>query len=313
VLIQPSTTLLAFLLSILTIVCVPGWAQQMDHSVKVDGVARTYELHIPDSLPKPAPLVIVFHGGGGKASGIRRTSGMDKIADEYGFVAAYPQGIGLVWNDGGSDLTNNKFPRDDVAFTRALIKDIAKLVPIDEKQVFACGLSNGGCMSARLALEAPDIISAVAMVGSGLYEKQKQEHPNPHPFPVLFIEGTADPCYVYKGGQSIGPKFGKMFRSTEHGIILSCDDAISFWCIVNKCDNSPEISKIPHVTNDETSTTYKLWKGANGNDVAAYVILAGGHCWPGGVQYFPVSVIGKTTYDFSASEAIWQFFSKHSH
>jgi polyhydroxybutyrate depolymerase len=152
------------------------------------------------------------------------------------------------------------------------------------------------------------------MVDGGLYVRHKEQHPNPKPIPVMIIQGTDDPCFPYKGGQTHGPNIGgsRMFRGQPHGISMSTDEALSFWCLVNHCRSTPQTNLIPHVSQDHTSTTYELFSGAEGNDVAAYIVTGGGHCWPGGRQYFPVSVIGKTTNDFSASEAIWQFFAAHS-
>ena len=40
-------------------------------------------------------------------------------------------------------------------------------------------------------------------------------------------------------------------------------------------------------------------------------VIGGGHTWPGGLQYLPESVIGKTSREFNASEVIWQFFKAH--
>ncbi len=34
----------------------------------------------------------------------------------------------------------------------------------------------------------------------------------------------------------------------------------------------------------------------------------GGHTWPGGVQYLPVSTIGRTSADINAGQEMWQFF-----
>jgi poly(3-hydroxybutyrate) depolymerase len=37
----------------------------------------------------------------------------------------------------------------------------------------------------------------------------------------------------------------------------------------------------------------------------------GGHMWPGGTQYFPASLIGTVSQDFSANDAMWAFFARH--
>lgn len=38
--------------------------------------------------------------------------------------------------------------------------------------------------------------------------------------------------------------------------------------------------------------------------------LGGGHTWPGGNQYLPERIIGKTSMDIDASEIIWDYFAK---
>jgi polyhydroxybutyrate depolymerase len=276
------------------------------------GLERLTIVYVPPSYDgkKSVPMVILFHGGGGRASGIRRISSMDRVADTHGFVVVYPQGLNRVWNDGGSDL-GQRPPRDDIGFVRELVKDVSRKVSVNSRQVFACGFSNGGALTARLILEAPDLLAAGAMVGSGLYAKQMQDHPHPKPMPVLFIEGTQDPCHPYQGGEAIGPRMDGLFKGEHHGVVLSSDAVVSFWRKTNGCEGKPEVIELPHKTRDNTSTTYRRWTGASGNDVAEYIVQGGGHCWPGGLQYFPVAVIGKTSYDFDASEAIWQFFERH--
>ena len=49
-----------------------------------------------------------------------------------------------------------------------------------------------------------------------------------------------------------------------------------------------------------------------GADVVFYRVEGGGHTWPGGRQYLPERVIGKTNRDISASEVIWRFFNEHA-
>jgi len=49
-----------------------------------------------------------------------------------------------------------------------------------------------------------------------------------------------------------------------------------------------------------------------GSDKRLIIAVIGGrHTWPGGLQYLPESVIGKTSREFNASEVIWQFFKEH--
>jgi polyhydroxybutyrate depolymerase len=42
------------------------------------------------------------------------------------------------------------------------------------------------------------------------------------------------------------------------------------------------------------------------------VIEGGGHTWPGGPQYLPAFLIGKASHSLDATQAIWDFFKRHS-
>src|SRR5665213_2321117 len=84
----------------------PALATAEVQSVTVAGTPRGYAVHLPNGRAPgaPAPLVLVFHGGGGNAANIARKSGMDAQADREGFIAVYPNGTGrranqfLTWN-----------------------------------------------------------------------------------------------------------------------------------------------------------------------------------------------------------------------
>ena len=61
--------------------------------------------------------------------------------------------------------------------------------------------------------------------------------------------------------------------------------------------------------NDGTSILKEEYLNpANGLKVVGYTIINGGHTWPGGWQYLPKFIIGKTTKNLNACEEIWGFF-----
>ena len=71
-------------------------------TLEASGESRRYYLYLPASFrrERPAPLVLVFHAGGGRASDIAPHTGFSRLADREGFVVAYPQGLRGRWNDG---------------------------------------------------------------------------------------------------------------------------------------------------------------------------------------------------------------------
>jgi polyhydroxybutyrate depolymerase len=73
---------------------------------------------------------------------------------------------------------------------------------------------------------------------------------------------------------------------------------------------SPTTTTLPDADPDDgTRTSIRKWEGCKDDaDVLLYTVEGGGHTWPGGWQYLGERMIGKTSRDFDASEAIWTFF-----
>ena len=131
---------------------------------------RTYLVHVPKDYDpkKPAPVVLALHGAAMNGPMMVWFSGLTKKADEAGFIVVYPSGTGrgpfLVWNAGGFKGKRAEDRPDDVAFLSRLLDDLGTAVKVDEKRVYACGMSNGAMMCYRLAAELSDRIVAIAPV-----------------------------------------------------------------------------------------------------------------------------------------------------
>ena len=122
---------------------------------------RTYLVHVPkdDDPKKPAPVVLALHGAAMNGSMMVWFTDLNKTSDKEGFIVVYPSGTGawpfLTWNAGGFKGKMAEGKADDVAFIGKLLDDLATVVKMDEKRVYACGMSNGGMMCYRLAAECP--------------------------------------------------------------------------------------------------------------------------------------------------------------
>src|ERR1700681_977364 len=101
-----------------------------NHSLTVDSLNRTYVVHVPKGHDQktPMPVILALHGATMNGPMMAWFSGLNRKADEAGFIAVYPNGTGkhssFIWNGGncgGSALQNNV---DDVAFINALLDDL---------------------------------------------------------------------------------------------------------------------------------------------------------------------------------------------
>jgi polyhydroxybutyrate depolymerase len=278
-----------------------------DHTrtLTVGELERSYLVHIPPKYEpdKPTPVVLIYHGGGSNAGGMVRFSGMNQKSDEAGFIAVYPSGTGrfarvLTFNGGnccGYAMQQNV---DDVEFTRKLLDDLATVVNVDQKRVFATGMSNGGIIAYRMASDLSDRIAAIAPVGGPM----GTETCNPkRPVPVIHFHGSDDENAPFKGGRGKGVS-GTDFYSVEH--------SINAWIKANGCNEEPVVTKQQPRVNDGTTIIRKTYSGGNdGSEVVLIEIVGGGHTWPGGPS--KVRFLGKTTMNISANDAMWEFFQKH--
>ena len=178
----------------------PMIAAQDVHSLQVDGTERTYELFVPSSVEdtENLSLVIILHPAASSGKAMVFLSGFNTLAEEYGFIVAYPDSNGAAW---GEDVTDASLP-DDVGFISALVDNLQETYDIGE--VHLAGMGNGGLMAYRLACETPENFRSIAVVGSLMWDYHLDNCPpnplSPHNF--LLIHGSEDPFYFEEGAHS---------------------------------------------------------------------------------------------------------------
>jgi polyhydroxybutyrate depolymerase len=267
-------------------------------TLQAGGVTRRYFLYLPATWHRgrPAPLVLVFHGGGGRASGIAPHTGFSRLAEREGFVVAYPQGLNGRWNDGRGYAATH----DDVGFVRALLDTLGRELAVDPRRVYATGISNGAMFSYRLACDLPGTFAAVAPVAGAMPADLAPACAHTQPVSVLAFQGTADPLMPYAGGGV----------ARRRGRVLSAERSIAFWAETSGCTAAPVATDEPDRVTDGTRVRQTVYGTCReGRAVELYTIEGGGHTWPGGP---PVGgAVGRVTREIDATPLIWAFFAEH--
>jgi polyhydroxybutyrate depolymerase len=270
-----------------------------DHTRKlqVGESTRSYLMHIPPSYDpkKKTPVVLAFHGAVMTAEMMTLFSGLNKKADEAGFIVVYPSGSGsglfLTWNAGGFWKIANQ--ADDIGFVNKLLDDLPKVANIDPKRIFATGMSNGAMMCYRVAAELSERIAAIAPVAGTLVIDECKPS---RPVPVMHFHGRADKLVPF------GEPGKKSF-------IRGVEDCLQLWVKAAGCPKEPQVKELPNKT-DKLQVTRKTYgPGKNGAEVVLYMIEGGGHTWPGMPP--PVTWIGLSTMNISANDLMWDFFKRH--
>lgn len=269
----------------------PGAGTYSEHKIQVGALERSYIRYTPAG-DTPDMLLILLHGGGGKASQfLRLARDMPALADRHRFLIVYPDGIGGHWNDGRGDISEAaKSNVDDIGFLRALIRELSS--PGKIRRVAVAGISNGGMMAQRVACEMGDVVSLAVTVAANLPVELEKKCVPVKPLRVAFIAGMEDPIVPYAGGPI------KVLRS-ERGIVLSMEDSLAFWSRRFNCK--------PGRDEAMTASSFRRDYLCTEGGLHLIAVRNGGHAWPGGMPYLPEFVIGKTSDEFSASEKIVAF------
>ena len=269
----------------------------------VGGRARSYLVHVPPSYDpeRPAPVVLAFHGAMMTGRMMVQFTGLNAKADEAGFIAVYPNGTGvevaLFWN-ASAEAKPGGAP-DDVAFTAAVLDDLATVAAVDPKRVYAAGMSNGGMMCHRLAAELSDRIAAVAPVTGTLAIPRVRPG---RPVPVIHFHGTADAIVPFAGPRGRTPRTMRF---------LSVPATVDAWVEANGCPPEPVVTPYPDADPaDGTTVTRKAYgPGRDAAEVVLIEVRGGGHTWPG--RKPPFEFLGHSTMDVSANDLLWAFFERH--
>ena len=273
-------------------------------TIEAGGLTRTYAYHLPASVDgsRPVPLLLAFHGGGGDGAGMAEITHLNAIADAHGFLVVYPDGVEKGWADGGPPRAG-RTNADDLAFVSDLIDALASLWDVDLRRVYATGISNGGLFSELLACRLSDRIAAIAPVAATMIVELAPTCDPGRPVPVEILQGTDDWLIPWEGGEvPVSP--GR--------VVLSVNATLATWTGINGCDSEPDVRYEPDLADDGTRVRREAFGNCtSGADVVLYAVEGGGHTWPGGQQYLPEVLVGRTTRDLDAGEAMWAFFADH--
>lgn len=275
-------------------------------SIESGGRVRTYLTYVPQNLAPSAPLVVVMHGSGGNARQMRGASGygFELLVDRHGFAVVYPNGFEGYWNACNivGDYTANTLNIDDVGFLTALVDKLAGENGINRERVFATGLSRGGHMAFRLALEAPTRFRAVAAVAANVpapenFKCKKQGRTSS----VMIMNGTQDPLNPYDGGEV------RLYGFIARGTVLSSRASAEYFATLNAIGGAPEALSRPVADGFRVDTM--VWRNEGPSEVELVGIVGGGHVIPQPLVRYP-RILGATPKEPNGPDVIWNFFAR---
>jgi polyhydroxybutyrate depolymerase len=277
--------------------------------IEAGGLKRSYLTYVPLGLAKGAPLLFVLHGSGESGAEMRGATGygFERLADRRGFAVVYPDGYEGYWNGCNvvGDYSANRLNIDDVGFLSKLAGKLAGQLGSDSRRIFAMGISRGGHMAFRLALEAPSRFRAVAAVSASVPAPENFKcKPGASTSSVMTMNGTDDPLNPFDGGEV--RLFGLFLA---RGTVLSSQDSARYFARLNHIAGPPATRET--AVADGVRVEDVLWRNRSNVEVELVAIHGGGHGIPQPYRRGP-RLLGPTPREPNGPAVIWDFFARQS-
>lgn len=299
-----------------------GWTEA---SLLHDGLTRWYRIYLPDPMPQEASLVLYLHGGTLSMRSLfsplaDSTQTWFEIAREGGVILVVPNGTNpengdtygddQVWNDLRPDQAGGQSQVDDVGFLLTLLDAVSAEYPVDQDRVYVTGASNGGMMTYRMLLEAPERFAAGAVYIANLPAFDDPLPDPAQPVPIMIANGTEDPLMPYEGG----------VVAKNRGVVISTRETVEWWIEANRADREGILTvDLPDLNpEDGCRIREEIYPaGVDGAEVRLYIMEGGGHTLPslarqGLFQRLASRLLGPVCQDADGVRLVWDFFSEVS-
>lgn len=156
-----------------------------------DAAKRDGWLYVPKqaALQGPLPLIVLLHGGGGRAEDFRATV---PLAEEFGVVMLALDSRHNTW-----DGIDSPFG-PDVQFIDAALRYTFERVAIDPRRIAIGGLSDGGAYSLSLGMVNGDLFTHLVAVAPGFFARPAPPTGRPR---IFVAHGTRDNVYSVAGSR----------------------------------------------------------------------------------------------------------------
>lgn len=251
--------------------------------------SRDYKLYVPSHTEgRKPPLIVMLHGCTQNPDDFAMGTGMNLLAEEHGFIVAYPRQSSSANHTGCWNWFNLKDQMRDAgepSIIAGMTQAIMAEFDIDAGRVYVAGLSAGGAMAAIMGVTYPDLYAATG-IHSGLAYGAATDMPSA--FAAMHGRsnpGAAAPQSAH-GGRNRNHAKGRVrtivfHGSSDHTVHPSNADAI----VVAARAGLQGVAEETQMGSSAAGVAYqrKVIRDASGVPHVEYWAIEGlGHAWSGG-------------------------------
>jgi poly(hydroxyalkanoate) depolymerase family esterase len=150
---------------------VPDGAAYLARTFACASGSRDYKVYVPSHKDRrKLPLLIMLHGCTQNPDDFAMGTGMNRLAEEHGFIVAYPgqptsANQTACWN--WFHVTNQMHDSGEPSIIAGITRTVMVEFDIDSERVYVAGLSAGGAMAAIMGATYPELYAATG-IHSGL-------------------------------------------------------------------------------------------------------------------------------------------------
>ena len=294
-----------------------------EQTIKIGTTERYFLVQPPKDKTRLAPVLLVLHGGGQSmrhlfATTAGATRGWPALADRENALLLVPNATNAEtgstnsddqnWNDLRQGMSRES-KADDVTFLLGLLDWAKGAHNVDRQRIYVTGASNGGMMTFRLLIEAPERFAAgAAFIAALPVDAARLKQPKT-PTPLLIANGTLDPLILWNGGKIAG----------NRGETRSVPATISWWLEANSASRTANVTQqLTTQTSDQSCAIERRVYNAepNGAPIETHTFIGGGHTIPSAKYALPDKwivrrILGPACRNAEGIEYAWDFMSKH--
>ena len=215
-----------------------------------------------------------LHGYSGNNNDMANNYGWRELADEEGFVVAFPNGTRDQWNQRFWDVDYAFHPGSTSTTTGSLLlAATCRDARLDPDRTFVTGFSNGAEMCFQLACrESATFRGFGPVIGMMLYTLWDDCNPE-FLRPIITMNGTDDGVTLFEGDPN---------NTGGWGAYHSIPDMVEFWA--DKLE-TPDLERVfikDTAPNDGSTVRLDRYSSdAHERRLWYYEVIGGGHDWPG--------------------------------